>query len=114
MAKRRDVPTEVASAEARIYAVVAAIPPGRVATYGQVAELSGLPRGHRIAARALRSCPPRLAWYRVLAKKDARRATISIVEPEHAEAQRRLLVREGVCFDSQGHVVLRDFGWLPT
>jgi methylated-DNA-protein-cysteine methyltransferase related protein len=97
----------------RIYEVVRAIPRGRVATYGQVAELAGIPRGHRSAARALRSCPANLPWQRVLAKKDARRAMISIPDPEHAREQRRLLAREGIRFDTQGCIALRDFGWLP-
>jgi methylated-DNA-protein-cysteine methyltransferase related protein len=98
----------------RIYDVVRAIPRGRVATYGQVAELAGIPRGHRVAARALKGCPAGLPWQRVLAKKDARRAVISIQEPEHADVQRSLLAREGVRFDPGGFIVLRDFGWLPT
>ena len=64
-----------------IYAVVRAIPRGKVATYGQVAELAGIPSGHRVAARALRSCPEALPWQRVVGKKDARRAQISIEDP---------------------------------
>lgn len=42
---------------AKIYAVVRAIPRGKVATYGQVAALAGIEAGHRIAARAMRICP---------------------------------------------------------
>jgi methylated-DNA-protein-cysteine methyltransferase-like protein len=99
--------------EQRILEVVRAIPRGRVATYGQVAELAGIPRGHRIAARTMKTAAPGVPWQRVLARKDARRAQISIQEPEHAERQRKLLAREGVRFDASGFVVLRDFGWLP-
>ena len=73
-----------------------------------------IPRGHRVAARALQRCPAGLPWQRVLAKKDARRAWVSIQEPKHAQAQRELLAREGVRFDAGGFIVLRDFGWLPT
>lgn len=106
-------PAPLRSDAERIYEVVRAIPRGRVATYGQVAELAGLPRGHRTAARVLRTSPARLPWYRVLAKKDARRAMISIPEPAHAEEQRSLLTEEGVRFDDSGFISLRDFGWLP-
>jgi methylated-DNA-protein-cysteine methyltransferase-like protein len=98
---------------ARIYAVVKCVPHGRVITYGQAAELAGIPRGHRIAARAMRGCPERLPWHRVLGKKDARRAQIAIAEPEHHELQRSLLEAEGVRFDRQGYVVLDEHGWLP-
>ena len=110
----RKKPVEPESQEQRICAVVRAIARGRVATYGQVAELAGIPRGHRVAARALRTCPPGLPWYRVLAKKDARRAMISITDAEHATEQRRRLIAEGVRFDAQGFIPLRDFGWLPS
>lgn len=104
---------EPKSAEAVLYDVVRAIPRGRVATYGQLAELAGIPSGHRIAARAMRACPEDLPWYRVVGKKDARRAQIAVQEPDHAALQRRLLEREGVRFDSGGFIVLADWGWLP-
>ena len=95
-----------------IYAVVRALPRGRVVTYGELAELASLPRGHRIAARAMRTCPDGLPWHRVLGKKDPRRAQISIGDPEHARRQRRLLEAEGVKFDENGFVPLRRFGVL--
>jgi methylated-DNA-protein-cysteine methyltransferase related protein len=97
-----------------IYAVVRAIPRGKVATYGQVAELAGIARGHRIAARAMQTCPSGLPWQRVVGKKDARRAQINIAEPDHGALQRRLLEREGVVFDASGFIVLARHGWLPT
>ncbi|MBI4954187.1 MAG: MGMT family protein [Myxococcales bacterium] len=98
---------------AEIYAVVAAIPRGRVATYGEVAELAGIPRGHRIVARAMRACPSGLPWQRVVAKKDPRRAKIGIVDPDAASEQRRLLEAEGVAFDADGALSLCRSGWLP-
>lgn len=112
---RRPAVASTPDSQARaIYEVVRAIPPGKVVTYGQLAELAGITRGHRIAASALKGCPSGLPWQRVLGKKDARRAHISIQEPEHASLQRELLEREGVRFDHAGAVVLRDHGWLPT
>jgi methylated-DNA-protein-cysteine methyltransferase-like protein len=96
-----------------IYAVVRAIPRGRVATYGQIAELAGIPSGHRVVARCMRQCPAKLPWQRVVGKKDARRAQINLQDPEHASLQRRLLEREGVAFDANGFIALRSFGWLP-
>jgi methylated-DNA-protein-cysteine methyltransferase-like protein len=101
-------------ATSRIYRVVSAIPRGKVATYGQVALLAGIPAGHRVAARAMRNCPEKLAWYRVLAKKDARRAKIALGDPEHARLQERRLRAEGVRFDASGYIALRQFGWLPV
>lgn len=95
-----------------IYAVVRAIPRGRVVTYGEIARLAGAPSAHRVVARAMRDCPERLPWQRVVGKKDARRGQISIGDPEHAALQRRLLEAEGVRFDASGFISLRRFGWL--
>ncbi|MET0285426.1 MAG: MGMT family protein [Polyangiales bacterium] len=100
--------------EQLILEVVRAIPRGKVATYGQVAELAGIPRGHRIAARTMKTAHPGVPWQRVLGKKDARRAQIAIQDPEHAVRQRKLLSREGVRFDDSGFVVLRLYGWLDS
>jgi methylated-DNA-protein-cysteine methyltransferase related protein len=98
----------------RIYAVVRAIPRGRVATYGEVAALAGIADGHRVAARALRSCPEHLPWQRVVGRKDARRAQIAIGEPEHAALQRAMLEAESVVFDDNGFIPMRRSGWLSA
>jgi methylated-DNA-protein-cysteine methyltransferase-like protein len=91
---------------------VRAVPRGRVATYGEVAALAGMPRGHRLAARALLTCPSSLPCHRIVGKKDARRARIAIGEPEHATIQRRRLAAEGVRFDANGFIPLARFGML--
>jgi O-6-methylguanine DNA methyltransferase len=41
---------------ARVRAVVRRIPPGRVATYGDVAAAAGRPRAHRAVGNIMRSC----------------------------------------------------------
>ena len=107
-------PLVQADAATRIYAVVRKIPKGKVATYGQLALLAGIPSGHRIAAKAMQTCPEKLPWQRVIGKKDARRGQINIHDPEHARLQRELLEAEGVAFDANGYISLRTAGWLPT
>jgi methylated-DNA-protein-cysteine methyltransferase-like protein len=102
-----------ASDSSAIYAVVRAIPRGKVATYGQVAQLAGIPAGHRVVARAMRACPAKLPWQRVIGKKDARRGQINVLDPEHAALQRKLLEKEGVVFDANGFILLGRSGWLP-
>ena len=109
-APRADTPPGQWSA---IYAVVRAIPRGKVATYGQVAELAGIASGHRIAARAMRNCPEPLPWQRVVGKKDARRGQINIGDPDHAGMQRALLEGEGVVLDENGCITLQRYGWQP-
>lgn len=111
------VPQDAATAgkpERAIHAVVRKIPRGHVATYGEVAELAGMPRGHRLVARALRTCPESLPWYRVIGKKDARRGQINIFDPDHAHIQRTRLEAEGVEFDAQGLIPLRRYGMLAS
>lgn len=99
----------------QIYAVVRRIPRGRVATYGQVAELAGLPRGARVAGAAMRASGPgdRLPWHRVLGKKSRGIAKIAILEPVGAGIQQAMLEKEGVTFTPSGGIRLADFGWLP-
>ncbi|WP_372780304.1 MGMT family protein [Litorivivens sp.] len=60
-------PTGESAAEA-VYRVLASIPPGRLASYGQVAELAGLPKQARRVGRILSQLPrdTRLPWYRVV------------------------------------------------
>jgi methylated-DNA-protein-cysteine methyltransferase-like protein len=113
---RQKPPPKLSFEEAlrEIYAVVRAIPRGCVATYGQIGELAGIPAGHRVVARAMRGCPPKLPWHRVVGKQDARRARIAVQDPDHVRTQRKLLEREGVRFDPNGFIRLADAGWLPT
>ena len=98
-----------------IYAVVRRIPTGRVATYGQVAELAGLPGGARVAGAALKVGKPgdRLPWQRVIGKAGKNRGRIAIHDPVGAAVQRQLLGEEGVEIGDSGLVALDRYGWLP-
>jgi methylated-DNA-protein-cysteine methyltransferase related protein len=98
-----------------IYAVVRRIPRGHVATYGQVAELAGLPGGARVAGAAMKTCKPgdRLPWQRVIGKASANRGRIAIHDPVGAAVQRQLLGDEGVHIGDTGLIALDRYGWLP-
>ncbi len=53
---------------ARVLAVVRRIPPGRVATYGDVAALAGRPRASRAVGNIMRGCArPDVPCHRVIA-----------------------------------------------
>ncbi len=97
----------------RIYAVVRRIPKGRVATYGQVAELAGL-KGHArqvgYALHALRNEQRRVPWQRVI---NARGECSARSEPGAEHVQRQMLEREGVAFDARGRVDLGRHRWRP-
>jgi methylated-DNA-protein-cysteine methyltransferase related protein len=67
-ARRARVAPEDNPALQALWHVIAAIPRGRVATYGEVARAAGLPGRARQSAYALRMAPAQLhlPWHRVL------------------------------------------------
>jgi methylated-DNA-protein-cysteine methyltransferase-like protein len=99
-------------AYARIYAVVRRIPRGRVATYGQVAELAGLAGHARQVGYALHALTSGSAvpWHRVL---NAAGAVSLRTAPGEELTQQQLLEREGVRFDARGRVRLTAVRWRP-
>ena len=100
----------------RIYQVIRRIPRGHVATYGQIAELAGIPGGGRVAGAALKVSQPKhqLPWQRVIGKAGKTRGRIAIYDPVGAAVQRKLLEREGVHVGETGLIDLAMYGWLPT
>lgn len=94
----------------RIKRVIARIPRGRVATYGQIARIAGLRGQARLVGYALHALPSgsRVPWHRVLnAKGELSTRGVS------AERQRTRLEEEGVGFDVRGRVSLRKYQWKP-
>ena len=110
-----DDATHIARLYRDIYTVIRRIPKGRVATYGQVAILAGLPRGARVVGRALQasSRDQRLPWQRVIGKRGPGTGKISIRDPIGAAIQRKLLEAEGVVVTDAGSIPLARYGWKP-
>jgi methylated-DNA-protein-cysteine methyltransferase-like protein len=97
----------------KIYDVVRRIPPGRVATYGQVATLAGLPGHARQVGYALHALPENstIPWHRVVNA----RGGISPRAMAGAElVQRQLLAREGVQLNARGQVPLTQVRWVTS
>lgn len=105
-------PPSPSDAYARIYAVVARIPPGRVATYGQVAALAGLAGHARQVGYALHASPEdvELPWHRVI---NAKGEVSPRAEPGQEGYQRHLLEEEGVAFNADGRLDLERYRWDP-
>ncbi len=98
----------------RVYAVVRRIPRGRVATYGQVAALAGLPGHARFVGYALAALPSgsRVAWQRVVnaaGRVSARRDGGGVEALQSA-----ILRREGVRFGPDGAIRLDAYRWRPS
>jgi methylated-DNA-protein-cysteine methyltransferase-like protein len=94
----------------RLVAVVRRIPHGRVATYGQVARLAGLPRHARHVGYALHALPAGspVPWHRVVNA----RGGISLAPWAGGETQQLRLAAEGIAIEA-GRVPLQRFAWQP-
>ncbi len=99
----------LADLRAAIWQIVASIPEGKVATYGQIARLAGYPSHARYVGRTLRQLPEgsRLPWHRVL---NASRQ-ISRRERGSDTTQRKRLGEEGVVFI--GNRAAKGHLWEP-
>lgn len=87
-----------------IHDLIREVPKGEAASYGMIASL--LPGvGPRMVARAMRSAPKDLKWYRIV--------TASGAPADHsgAEEQRRRLKKEGVVFKKNGAVDWAQCRW---
>ncbi len=101
---------ERAGSYGRIYRVVGRIPRGRVATYGQVALLAGLPGQARQVGYALHAlgAGSEVPWHRVI---NARGEVSLRSLPGWERVQRQLLEEEGVHLDARGRVALAHYRW---
>ena len=103
-------PAAAPSAYQRIYAIVARIRRGKVATYGQIAKLAGKVTARQVGYAMAACQDDRIPWQRVINAKGE-------VSPRKHGAghltQRKLLEQEGVRFDARGRVALARCGWRP-
>lgn len=95
----------------RVYALVRRIPPGHVATYGQIATLLGSPRvarhvGFAMAAAGRAEVP--VPWHRVI-NAQGRVSHRGDVARAHEQYDR--LRAEGVQIDDRGRIDLKRFRW---
>lgn len=96
----------------QVYLVVQQIPPGKVASYGQIAAILGAPRAARTVGWALASLresnEDQVPWQRVINSQ----GRVSIRNLRHGvDEQQALLEAEGVEFDQRGYIDWRRFGW---
>ena len=99
------------SAFALFQDLVRRIPPGRVATYGQVARLAGRPRCARVVGYAMAACrDPSVPCHRVVDRLGGTKAAFDTHAPG---TQRALLEAEGVPFRPDGTVDLEKCQWDP-
>ena len=99
----------------KIYEIVRQIPAGKVATYGQVADLANMYGKARLVGYALYRVDmrsPDIPWHRVINAK----GEISYSLSRHGADYRQkwLLEQEGVKFSAAGKINLRQYLWQPS
>jgi methylated-DNA-protein-cysteine methyltransferase related protein len=96
-----------------IYQTVRQIPLGKVATYGQIADLSGLYGKARLVGYALFKVDinDNIPWHRVINSKGE--VSYSSLRRGGDYLQKHLLEKEGIKFDSQGKINLSRYQWQP-
>ena len=101
----------------KVWRVVARVPCGRVATYGQIARLAGLYRGARTVGWALGALPDetriagrRVPWHRVI---NAQGGISPRGGPGGVEIGRQAaaLRREGIAVSREGRIDLGRYLW---
>ena len=88
-----------------VYSVVAAIPKGRVMSYGQIADLVDAPGHARLVGHVLSGAPAVYPCHRVA-------NSVGRTVPGWPE-QRMMLEQEGVGFKENGHVDMKRYRWMP-
>ena len=97
----------------RVWRLVQLIPEGKVATYGQIAQLLGFPRHSRHVGKALNLAPSELEvpWQRVINGQGK-------ISMEHGSegwyVQKALLESEGLVFSESGKLPLNQVLWRPN
>ncbi|MBQ9299155.1 MAG: methylated-DNA--[Clostridia bacterium] len=93
----------------KVYEIVRCIPAGRVASYGQIARLCGMPRGARIVGYAMAACKETgVPCHRVV---DAQGRTKKAFDTFLPDTQRMRLEDEGVGFLLDGRVNMAEYQW---
>jgi len=92
-----------------VYQIVAALPKGKVTSYGQIAKLAGYPNHARIVGNILKNLPSDtlLPWHRVINSQG------KISFPQNSDAynrQRLLLEKEGVSFKNS-KIISQYLAW---
>ena len=97
----------------RVYNVVREIPQGKVATYGQIAKILGVPRWSQVVGYALHSNPDpnTIKCHRVV---DRFGRVCQGFAFGGAGEQRKLLEKEGVVFEIDGTIDLKKYQWQPA
>ena len=93
-----------------IFQVIAQIPYGRVASYGQSARLAGIPKHARLVGYVLKhmDADSSLPWYRVINSQG--KISLSKLNDQGQNIQAQLLMAEGILVVGD-KVKMKEFQW---
>ena len=93
-----------------IFQVIAQIPYGRVASYGQIARLAGIPKHSRLVGYVLKhmDAESSLPWYRVINSQG--KISLSKLNDQGQNIQAQLLLAEGILVIGN-KVKMKEFQW---
>lgn len=96
----------------RVYEIVRRIPSGRVATYGQIASMTGSPKASRAVGYALHfnPDPQNIPCFRVVNRFGRCAPAFAFGGPD---VQANLLRADGIQVDADGYVDLEKYLWRP-
>lgn len=94
----------------RVFEIVRRIPPGRVMTYGQLAELLGEGYTARTIGFVMHTADDGDPWHRVINAQGAC-STGKVLLPQ--DKQQRMLEAEGIDFNERGRCDLARHRWTP-
>ena len=94
----------------KVVTIIAEIPSGKVMTYGQIAKLAGSKRAARQVVRVLHSVSQKynLPWHRVVNSKG-----YVGISGDQGALQRTMLAEEGIKFQLDNSINLKEFGYEP-
>lgn len=92
--------------EQQVFACVYQIPEGKVATYGDIAKLAGMPSYARQVGKVLSRLPTdsKLPWYRIVNSQ----GKISL-PGDRGDYQRQQLAAEGILLSTNGTISLKTY-----
>jgi methylated-DNA-protein-cysteine methyltransferase-like protein len=93
----------------RVYGIVAAIPKGRVMTYGQVAAMAGASWAAWEVGQIAHTGPSDLPWQRVVNKQGG----LARGYPGGFEGHKKALLAEGITVDDDFRVNIEELLWQP-
>ena len=97
----------------KVYLKVSKIPHGKIATYGQIADLIYAYGKARQVGWALRrlELPSTIPWHRVINSKGE--ITMSLSRKGTDWIQKELLIKEGIKFNSKMKIDIKKYLWRP-